>query len=184
MGAVHRPRSVLSAFATLDYGRVKKQVYKERAKVWLDSHPVCSSNQWVSSVMYYVTSFFPVLSWRVLICMVSHLLIYIITIPIKHVISGSNIPLNFIKFIQLYHFFLFSGGGLVLERMINSYNGSEVFQPVINGIGGNLVSVQASRMSTMLHQSSIMGILPPHGKIWVFPWTALFIGCTKFCVNE
>ncbi|XP_011880271.1 PREDICTED: solute carrier family 41 member 1 isoform X2 [Vollenhovia emeryi] len=68
------------------------------------------------------------------------------------------------------------GGGLVLERMIDSYKGSEVFQPVINGIGGNLVSVHASRMSTMLHQSSIMGILPPHGKIWVFPWTALFVG--------
>ncbi|KAL6438211.1 hypothetical protein ACFW04_004429 [Cataglyphis niger] len=68
------------------------------------------------------------------------------------------------------------GGGLVLERMVDSYDGFEVFQPVINGIGGNLVSVQASRMSTMLHQSSIMGILPPHGKIWVFPWAALFVG--------
>lgn len=74
--------------------------------------------------------------------------------------------------------FVFSGGGLVLERMIDSYKGSEVFQPVINGIGGNLVSVQASRMSTMLHQSSVMGILPPHGKILVFPGTALFVGCT------
>jgi len=61
--------------------------------------------------------------------------------------------------------------------MVESFEGFEVFQPVINGIGGNLVSVQASRMSTMLHQSSIMGILPPHGKIWVFPWTALFAGC-------
>ncbi|XP_011701527.1 PREDICTED: solute carrier family 41 member 3-like, partial [Wasmannia auropunctata] len=70
------------------------------------------------------------------------------------------------------------GGGLVLERMIDSYKGSEVFQPVINGIGGNLVSVQASRMSTMLHQSSIIGILPPHGKILVTPWAALFVGCT------
>ncbi|XP_011637373.2 solute carrier family 41 member 3-like [Pogonomyrmex barbatus] len=69
------------------------------------------------------------------------------------------------------------GGGIVLEKMITEYPGSEVFQPVINGIGGNLVSVQASRMSTMLHQSSIMGILPPHGKIWVTPLTALFVGC-------
>lgn len=68
------------------------------------------------------------------------------------------------------------GGGLVLERMIDTFEGSEAFQPVINGIGGNLVSVQASRMSTMLHQSSVMGILPPHGKIWVNPWTALFAG--------
>ncbi|KAG5313837.1 S41A2 protein, partial [Acromyrmex insinuator] len=69
------------------------------------------------------------------------------------------------------------GGGLVLERTINSFKGSEVFQPVINGIGGNLVSVQASRMSTMLHQSSIIGILPPHDKmICVTPWHALLVG--------
>ncbi|KYN13135.1 PREDICTED: solute carrier family 41 member 3-like [Trachymyrmex cornetzi] len=68
------------------------------------------------------------------------------------------------------------GGGLVLERTINFFKGSEVFQPVINGIGGNLVSVQASRMSTMLHQSSILGILPSHDKICVTPWHALFVG--------
>lgn len=60
----------------------------------------------------------------------------------------------------------------------DSFKGSEVFQPIINGIGGNLVSVHASRMSTTLHQSSIMGILPPNSKICVFPWTALFVGCT------
>jgi len=77
----------------------------------------------------------------------------------------------------LLYYVIFSGGGLVLEQMIQDYPGSEVFQPIINGIGGNLVSVQASRMSTMLHQSSIMGILPLHGKILVFPWTALFAGC-------
>ncbi|KYQ52736.1 Solute carrier family 41 member 2 [Trachymyrmex zeteki] len=68
------------------------------------------------------------------------------------------------------------GGGLVLERMIDSYKGSEVFQPVINGIGGNLVSVQASRMSTMMHQSSILGILPSQSKICVTPWHALLVG--------
>jgi len=81
------------------------------------------------------------------------------------------------RLINFCYYLIFSGGGLVLERMIDSYKGSEVFQPVINGIGGNLVSVQASRMSTMLHQSSILGILPPHGKIWVSAWNALFIGC-------
>ncbi|KYN06849.1 Solute carrier family 41 member 2 [Cyphomyrmex costatus] len=68
------------------------------------------------------------------------------------------------------------GGGLVLERMIDSYKGSEVFQLVINGIGGNLVSVQASRMSTMLHPTSILGILPPHDKICLTSWNALFMG--------
>ncbi|KAH0951141.1 hypothetical protein HN011_004812 [Eciton burchellii] len=68
------------------------------------------------------------------------------------------------------------GGGLVLEKTIDSYKGFEVFQPVINGIGGNLVSVQASRMSTLLHQTSIMGSLDKKDKIWVSPWRALFFG--------
>ncbi|XP_012265718.2 solute carrier family 41 member 1-like [Athalia rosae] len=67
-------------------------------------------------------------------------------------------------------------GGLVLDQAVGIFDGFVIFQPIINGIGGNLVSVQASRISTMLHQTSLMGILPPHGKIWVSPWTALFRG--------
>jgi len=35
-----------------------------------------------------------------------------------------------------------------------------VFQPVINGVGGNLVAVQASRISTSLHRDSCLGKLP------------------------
>ena len=36
-----------------------------------------------------------------------------------------------------------------------------MFQPVMNGVGGNLVAVQASRISTSLHQSgSSLGRLP------------------------
>lgn len=56
------------------------------------------------------------------------------------------------------------------------FNGFVVFQPIINGIGGNLVSVQASKISTMLHQSSIIGIIPPHTKVVEWPWRALFKG--------
>lgn len=67
-------------------------------------------------------------------------------------------------------------GGLILNEVVNKFTGFVVFQPIINGIGGNLVSVQASRISTMLHQTSILGILPPHAKLWVAPWTALFKG--------
>jgi cation transporter-like permease len=32
-----------------------------------------------------------------------------------------------------------------------------VFQPIVNGIGGNLVALFASRLSTALHQTSLMG---------------------------
>ncbi|XP_055642777.1 solute carrier family 41 member 1 isoform X2 [Toxorhynchites rutilus septentrionalis] len=67
-------------------------------------------------------------------------------------------------------------GGLVLDTAVGIFNGFVVFQPIINGIGGNLVSVQASKISTMLHQSSIIGIIPPHAKIFEMPWKALFKG--------
>ncbi|XP_016962746.1 solute carrier family 41 member 1 [Drosophila biarmipes] len=67
-------------------------------------------------------------------------------------------------------------GGLVLDAAVEVFNGFVVFQPIINGIGGNLVSVQASKISTMLHQSSIIGIIPPHTQIFEWPWRALFKG--------
>uniref|UniRef100_A0A182PWJ6 SLC41A/MgtE integral membrane domain-containing protein n=1 Tax=Anopheles epiroticus TaxID=199890 RepID=A0A182PWJ6_9DIPT len=67
-------------------------------------------------------------------------------------------------------------GGLVLDKAVGIFNGFVVFQPIINGIGGNLVSVQASKISTMLHQSSILGIIPPHARILESPWRALFHG--------
>ncbi|XP_033219177.1 solute carrier family 41 member 1-like [Belonocnema kinseyi] len=67
-------------------------------------------------------------------------------------------------------------GGLVLDHAVDVLKGFVIFQPIINGIGGNLVSVQASRISTMLHQTSLLGIIPPHTKQWVSPWKALFNG--------
>ncbi|XP_017765701.1 PREDICTED: solute carrier family 41 member 1-like isoform X2 [Eufriesea mexicana] len=72
--------------------------------------------------------------------------------------------------------FISGFGGLVLDRVKDSFNGFVIFQPIINGIGGNLVSVQASRISTTLHQTTIMGILPPDSKIFIAPWNALFRG--------
>lgn len=72
--------------------------------------------------------------------------------------------------------FISGFGGLILDRVVDEFNGFVIFQPIINGIGGNLVSVQASRISTILHQTTIMGILPPYSKMLVAPWTALFKG--------
>ncbi|EFA12803.1 Solute carrier family 41 member 1-like Protein [Tribolium castaneum] len=67
-------------------------------------------------------------------------------------------------------------GGLVLDSAVDQFTGFVVFQPIINGIGGNLVSVQASRISTMLHKTSLMGVIPPHTQQWVWPWKALIRG--------
>lgn len=70
-----------------------------------------------------------------------------------------------------------SFGGLILDYSVSQYKGVAVFQLIINGIGGNLVSVQASRLSTELHSRSILGILPPNTKACVGP-------CTTFCDKE
>ncbi|KAL6111340.1 slc41a3 [Pungitius sinensis] len=53
-------------------------------------------------------------------------------------------------------------GGLILDKTVSNPNfeGMAVFTPVINGVGGNLVAIQASRMSTYLHCWSVPGALP------------------------
>lgn len=53
-----------------------------------------------------------------------------------------------------------SAGGLILDYTVSQYKGVAVFQLVINGVGGNLVAVQASRISTELHSISTLGYLP------------------------
>ncbi|XP_068997588.1 solute carrier family 41 member 3-like isoform X3 [Embiotoca jacksoni] len=55
-----------------------------------------------------------------------------------------------------------SFGGLILDKTVSdpNFQGMAVFTPVINGVGGNLVAIQASRISTYLHFWSIPGVLP------------------------
>lgn len=67
-------------------------------------------------------------------------------------------------------------GGLVMENAVGEFPGFVVFQPIINGIGGNLVSVQASKISTALHQSSPPGVIPDGQKIFETPVRALVTG--------
>nr|CAD7406190.1 unnamed protein product [Timema cristinae] len=55
-----------------------------------------------------------------------------------------------------------SMGGLILDFTVANFKGIAVFQPVINGVGGNLVAVQASRISTSLHKDSHLGKLPAY----------------------
>nr|CAI5852704.1 unnamed protein product [Callosobruchus analis] len=65
-------------------------------------------------------------------------------------------------------------GGLVLDFTVSQYKGVAVFQLVINGVGGNLVAVQASRISTELHRYGPPGHLPSHMKMCINP-------CFAFC---
>ncbi|MGH0156008.1 UNVERIFIED_CONTAM: hypothetical protein FKN15_066589 [Acipenser sinensis] len=55
-----------------------------------------------------------------------------------------------------------SVGGLILDKTVSDPNfaGMAVFTPVINGVGGNLVAVQASRISTYLHMTGLPGVEP------------------------
>ncbi|GLV43055.1 uncharacterized protein CBL_14267 [Carabus blaptoides fortunei] len=62
-----------------------------------------------------------------------------------------------------------SVGGLILDFTVSKYKGVAVFQLVINGVGGNLVAVQASRISTDMHSKAIPGQLPPHMSLCVNP---------------
>jgi len=53
-----------------------------------------------------------------------------------------------------------SGGGFILDLALASNQGVAVFSPVINGVGGNLVAVFSSRISTYLHGNYERGELP------------------------
>lgn len=71
--------------------------------------------------------------------------------------------------------FISSAGGCVLDLAIAKFKGIAVYQPVINGVGGNLVAVQSSRISTYLHQRSEMGTLPlSDPKVCVNPFSVFF----------
>ncbi|KAL1492899.1 hypothetical protein ABEB36_011070 [Hypothenemus hampei] len=65
-----------------------------------------------------------------------------------------------------------SAGGLILDFTVSEYKGVAVFQLVINGIGGNLVAVQASRISTELHRKGRLGELPNNMQVCIGPFDA------------
>ncbi|XP_030748814.1 solute carrier family 41 member 1-like isoform X2 [Sitophilus oryzae] len=73
--------------------------------------------------------------------------------------------------------FISSMGGLILDFMVSRFEGIAVFSPVINGVGGNLVAVQASRISTALHKEAELGELNSENddeddrKIFISPMT-------------
>ncbi|KAL2738800.1 solute carrier family 41 member 1-like isoform X1 [Vespula squamosa] len=114
--------------------------------------------------------------WVLYVVLISYLLIlpFWIYVVMKNKYTRNVLTSGWVPVLSAL--FISGLGGLILNEVVDKFKGFVVFQPIINGIGGNLVSVQASRISTMLHQTSILGILPPHAKMWVAPWTALFKG--------
>uniref|UniRef100_A0A158Q8B2 Divalent cation transporter n=1 Tax=Elaeophora elaphi TaxID=1147741 RepID=A0A158Q8B2_9BILA len=59
----------------------------------------------------------------------------------------------------IFSMLISSAGGFVLESTIKQFPKIAVFQPVINGVGGNLAAIQASRLATFYHQHCSLGIL-------------------------
>lgn len=68
-------------------------------------------------------------------------------------------------------------GGLILDKTVTdpNFEGMAVFTPVINGVAGNLVAIQSSRISTFLHSWSMPGVLPyKMRQHWPNPCTTFF----------
>lgn len=82
----------------------------------------------------------------------------------------------------LYAMVVSSCAGFVFDHAVSLFDNIAIVQPVINGVGSNLVAVQASRISTWYHTRSNLGILPESlragYKTCQGPWRA-FIGKSK-----
>ncbi|CAL8335912.1 unnamed protein product [Merluccius merluccius] len=86
--------------------------------------------------------------------------------PIREVLSSGWQPVIVAMTIS-------SIGGLIFDKTVSdpNFEGMAVFTPVINGVGGNLVAIQASRISTYLHSCSVPGSLPVQmASTWPDPW--------------
>lgn len=53
-----------------------------------------------------------------------------------------------------------SAGGAILNGVITAFPNIALFQPVINGVAGNLVGIQSSRISTELHRRTKLAEMP------------------------
>lgn len=73
-----------------------------------------------------------------------------------------------------------SAGGFILDYGAFRFQRIAMFQPVINGVGGNLVAVQASRLSTFLHRQGKPGQMPLGYKVFTPPLKAFFSKTSMF----
>ena len=70
-----------------------------------------------------------------------------------------------------------SAGGKILDWGVGQFRGLAVFSPVMNGAGGNLAAIQASRMTTYLNKatSSLFGVFPAEDNV------VCVLPCSAFC---
>ncbi|CAD5115542.1 unnamed protein product [Dimorphilus gyrociliatus] len=76
-----------------------------------------------------------------------------------------------------------SAGGLVLDFALSSFEGLAVFQPVVNGAGGNIAAIHASRLSTALHTDKPINIKKSAFVLLgiMIPGHLAFLGIITYC---
>ncbi len=78
--------------------------------------------------------------------------------------------------------FISSAAGAILKESNKFYPIITMYQPVINGVGGNLVAIFASRLSTSIQRSTPSGSYP----VWApnsfakYPYETFFSSKSKF----
>lgn len=129
---------------------------------------------WLASFLYKHKEFYPWLTGSVTI-------IAVLLVPLWAYVAYKNPYTHDILFCGwtpvIVAMIISSIGGLVLDFTVSAFKGIAVFQLVINGVGGNLVAVQASRISTELHTMSMPGRLPDGMNICINP-------CAAFCDSK
>lgn len=126
---------------------------------------------WLSSVFYNTMDTHPYLTPSLIV-------VGLLLVPVWAWIASQNEHTHEVLFTGwspvITAMIISSVGGLILDFTVSTFKGVAVFQLVINGVGGNLVAVQASRISTELHRLATPGKLPEHMQICISP-------CSAFC---
>lgn len=108
---------------------------------------------------------------------------FLVLLPIFTILTYKNIHTNPVLktgWTPILSAMLISlGGGFILEKAIKNFKIIALFTPVMNGAGGNIVAIQASRMTTYLNKStnSLIGTFSnDEDKVCVLP-------CSTFCAG-
>lgn len=129
---------------------------------------------WLASVFYDTMYDHPWFLFIIILCGV-------LLVPLWAWIAGRNEYTHEVLFCGwtpvIAAMLISSAGGLILDFTVSQYKGVAVFQLVINGVGGNLVAVQASRISTELHSILSPGNLPNYFSLCINP-------CAAFCDSK
>lgn len=101
----------------------------------------------------------------------------------------SRFSLFYLNELLLHEFLIFfiiiSFSGIVLREALNKYEGIEAYQPVINGVGGNLVSIFSARLSTEIcRDPSTFGKWPKWApkRFFTYPFHTFFGKKSNFLI--